>query len=85
MVLLARIHHLAPSPRPLHRFASPWSSKPMNSGTAFFPFPFYSTLVAQLIGYLRLFVLAKLATSSRRVKGMYFGAGICEGMGFRYD
>ena len=57
----------------------------MNSGMALFRFPFYSTLIAQLIGYLRLFVLAKLATSSRRVKGMYFGAGMCEGMGFRYD
>ena len=57
----------------------------MNSGMALFRFPFYPTLIAQLIGYLRLFVLAKLATSSRRVKGMYFGAGMCEGMGFWYD
>ena len=57
----------------------------MNSGTAFFRVPFYSTLIAQLIGYLHHFVLAKLATSSRRVKGMYFGAGMCEGMGFMYD
>ena len=57
----------------------------MNSGMALFRFPFYSTLIGRLIGYLRLFVLAKLATSSRRVKGMCFGAGMCEGMGFRYD